>query len=165
MHPVGSYYISDKADNPSTFIGGTWELLKDVMLIGAGNKYTAGSTGGNDTHSLTKDEMPSHNHGSAGGHTHNRGSMNITGDFYIGKAGYYGNGSYANGAFDWKIKDFGNSSQETANGGTAISFNASKSWTGETSSNGSHTHTTEGSSKAFSILNPYKAVYIWHRTA
>ena len=44
-------------------------------------------------------------------------------------------------------------------GGTCprVNLDASRSWTGSTS--------IEGSSEAFSILNPYRAIYMWRRTA
>ncbi len=51
FYPVGSVYISFSSTNPSTYFGGTWEQIKDRLLIGAGNKYSSGSTGGSDTHS------------------------------------------------------------------------------------------------------------------
>lgn len=165
MHPVGSYYISDKEDNPGSLFGGNWELVKDVMLIGAGNKYVAGSTGGNATHTLSKDEMPSHNHGESGGHTHSRGTMNITGWIDIPKANNEWSYGKSSGAlYHSSGSEGGNKSSW---GGTCprVNLDASRSWTGSTSSNGNHTHSTEGSSKAFSILNPYRAVYIWRRTA
>lgn len=60
--------------------------LRDRFIVGAGSSYAVGSTGGEATHTLTVDEMPSHNHGatlslsglttsSAGAHTH---SVNVT---------------------------------------------------------------------------------------
>ena len=49
--------------SPASFIGGTWTALQDRFLLGAGSTYTAGNTGGEATHTLTIDEMPSHNHG------------------------------------------------------------------------------------------------------
>ena len=48
--------------NPSTFIGGTWERIKDRFLLAAGDTYAAGSTGGEASHTLTVNEMPSHIH-------------------------------------------------------------------------------------------------------
>ena len=51
FYPVGSVYISFVNTNPSTYFGGTWEQIKDRFLIGAGNKYSPGSTGGSETHS------------------------------------------------------------------------------------------------------------------
>lgn len=81
IYPVGSIYMSVASTSPATlFDGTTWEQLKDKFLLGAGDTYTAGDTGGNASHTLTTSEMPSHNHtftGSAvdtgnqsAGHTH-----------------------------------------------------------------------------------------------
>ena len=36
--------------SPNLLFGGTWELLKDRFLLGAGNLYSTGSTGGSTTH-------------------------------------------------------------------------------------------------------------------
>jgi hypothetical protein len=63
IYPVGSIYISVNEANPSTLFGGTWERLKDRFLLGASDTYTAGSEGGEATHKLTVNELPSHNHG------------------------------------------------------------------------------------------------------
>lgn len=64
MYPVGSYYISDNDVNPGTIFGGTWERVQGrFLLAGGGNSgYALGSTGGETTHKLTTDEMPSHTH-------------------------------------------------------------------------------------------------------
>lgn len=62
VYPVGSIYISVNSTNPQTLFGGTWEQLKDRFLLGAGNTYSNGATGGEATHTLTIDEMPSHSH-------------------------------------------------------------------------------------------------------
>ena len=62
VYPVGSIYMSVNATDPSTFIGGTWARIEDVFLLSAGNTYAAGSTGGEATHTLTVNEIPSHNH-------------------------------------------------------------------------------------------------------
>lgn len=62
VYPVGSVYISASATSPASFMGGTWEQLKDRFLVGAGSTYANGATGGEATHTLTVDEMPSHTH-------------------------------------------------------------------------------------------------------
>lgn len=45
-HPVGSIYQSTSSTSPSSLFGGTWEQIKDVFLLAAGDTYTVGSTGG-----------------------------------------------------------------------------------------------------------------------
>lgn len=62
IYPIGSIYMSVNSTNPGTLFGGTWEQIKDKFLLSAGDTYSAGSTGGEATHILTVDEIPSHNH-------------------------------------------------------------------------------------------------------
>lgn len=64
VYPVGSYYeTSDTAFDPNTTWGGTWSLEAEGLVhIGAGSNYTVGDTGGEATHILTINEMPSHSH-------------------------------------------------------------------------------------------------------
>ena len=66
--PVGSIYLSVNNTNPSTYFDGTWELVaQGKTLVGVDTSdsdfNTAKKTGGEKTHTLTIDEMPSHNHG------------------------------------------------------------------------------------------------------
>ena len=63
MYPVGSIYQTTSSTfNPQTAWGGTWERIKDRFLLAAGTAYAGGSTGGEATHKLTTQEMPSHAH-------------------------------------------------------------------------------------------------------
>ena len=62
IYPVGSIYISVNDVNPSELFGGSWEQIKDRFLLAAGNTYNAGSVGGEATHKLTVDEIPTHTH-------------------------------------------------------------------------------------------------------
>lgn len=62
VYPVGSIYMSSNATSPASLFGGSWEQLKDRFLVGAGNSYSAGSTGGEATHTLTADEIAEHTH-------------------------------------------------------------------------------------------------------
>ena len=41
---------------------GTWEKVEGKFLLGSSSSHKAGSTGGEETHKLTTNEMPSHNH-------------------------------------------------------------------------------------------------------
>ena len=60
--PIGSIYMSVDSTSPAKLFGGSWERLKDRFLLGAGDNYSAGSTGGSATHTLTESEMPRHTH-------------------------------------------------------------------------------------------------------
>lgn len=61
-YPVGAIYMSVNATSPADIFGGTWQRLKDRFLLGAGDTYEAGETGGEAEHRLTVDEMPEHAH-------------------------------------------------------------------------------------------------------
>lgn len=69
IYPVGSIYISVNSTSPHDLFGGTWEQIKDRFLLACGSTYSNGSTGGSATHihstgnhTLTVNEIPSHNH-------------------------------------------------------------------------------------------------------
>jgi hypothetical protein len=60
--PVGSIYTSTKPTDPHELFGGTWEPIQDTFLWCAGPKHAAGTTGGEETHTLVINEMPLHSH-------------------------------------------------------------------------------------------------------
>ena len=62
IYPVGSVYISINNVEPSSLFGGVWEKLEDRFLLGSGKTYINGNVGGEATHKLTINEMPSHTH-------------------------------------------------------------------------------------------------------
>ena len=70
IYPIGSIYMSVQNVNPSILFGGTWEKIEDRFLLAAGASYPAtydsngiaNNKDGEETHTLTIDEMPSHNH-------------------------------------------------------------------------------------------------------
>lgn len=53
IYPIGSIYMSINNTDPSTLFGGTWEQIKDRFLLGAGDTYSNGVTGGSKDHSHT----------------------------------------------------------------------------------------------------------------
>lgn len=61
-YPIGSIYTSVNSADPSTIFGGKWDSIGGKFLLGADATYTAGSTGGEATHTLTTAEMPAHKH-------------------------------------------------------------------------------------------------------
>lgn len=89
-------------------------------------------------------------------HNHSRGTMNITGQLSTSVRGVFINSP--NGAF----ASFENSATDWGNHGSqylprTVNFDASKGWTGSTSS--------VGGNGAHNNMQPYVAVYRWLRTA
>ena len=80
--PVGAIYISAQDTSPSQLFGGVWEQIEGVFLLGSSSSYTNGSTGGEATHTLSLEEIPSHSHE----YTHLKIGSNGG-----GTAGYFGN--------------------------------------------------------------------------
>ena len=170
-YPVGSYYMSSNSTSPATLFGGTWTQITNRFIFAAGPGYSVNSTGGSATKTLVTDNIPSHTHscGSAGSHTHTRGSMNIVGTFGTGSATPSLHRDDTSGAF----YNSGTNGHKFANGDTGndrtskITLNASRNWSGETSPNGSHAHTigSTGKGTAFDVMPPYIVAYVWRRTA
>ena len=220
VYPVGSIYMSAVNVSPAAFLGGTWQAIEQGrMLMAAGSSWQAGTTGGAAYHALTIAELPAHDHsatetaagghthgastGSAGAHSHSgstnnagdhahtRGSMNITGSFSgVGDDSHepsYSGAFYKTGGRSIPVLN------DLSDPDYVTGFDASRSWTGWTSTNGNHSHSLSissagahthsvaiaaagahthaitigktGSGAAFSILPPYIAVYMWRRTA
>ena len=165
-YPVGAYYMSSDSTSPAVLFGGTWTQITNRFIFAAGPGYSVNSTDGSATKTLVTDNIPSHSHscGSAGSHTHTRGTMNITGTF----DGNVNDGqSKKTGAFYYTGQPFTGSDGESKNPGGVIGFDASRSWSGATSSNGSHAHTigSTGKGTAFDVMPPYIVAYVWRRTA
>lgn len=63
IYPLGSIYITTSSTHPNVLFPNTfWLPIYDRFLLGGGNNYEVGSTGGEATHALTTSEMPEHNH-------------------------------------------------------------------------------------------------------
>jgi hypothetical protein len=143
VYPVGSLYWSKNATEPSTLFGGTWVRVKDKFILSAGDNYTVGAIGGEARHTLTVDEMPSHNHSgsavSAGDHTHkfraHSGSLS-------GQPMFYESARNNNSAY------------------------AEQPWI---TNAGTHSHTVSigntGDGTAHNNMPPYVTYYCWERTA
>lgn len=166
-YPIGAYYISSSPTSPATLFGGTWVQVKDRMILAVGDTYkSAGLTGGSATTKLVVNNIPSHNHscGTTGNHTHTRGSMNITGQVNVDMD----NARSSSGALQLNaVSEQGFKRESFGFMGKGISLDASKGWSGETSSNGNHAHTigNTGSGTAFNTISPYITAYVWRRTA
>ena len=143
-------------DGGTDGLGGNVPNLMDKFLLPS-TVAQAGQTGGSLNLSipgvtvngtvgetvLTVDQIPSHTHtgstSTAGAHTHTRGTMEITGT-HGGHAFKYGNPSLADGAFYFPNTQNGGAGATTNCNVYNMEFQASRNWTGATSSNGTHTH-------------------------
>lgn len=66
-YKVGDLFLTTRSENPNLRFGGTWELYgKGKVLVCVdpddSDFSTVKKTGGEKTHTLTINEMPSHNH-------------------------------------------------------------------------------------------------------
>jgi len=139
IYPVGSIYMSTVNVDPGTIFGGTWERLKDRFLLGAGDTYTAGDTGGEATHTLTENEIPAHTHGSKS----LVGTMNPL--------------SWASSASESGIVS--GVQQHTDRVGNSGSNWGDRLYT----INATHEHGSVGGSQAHNNMPPYLVVYMWRR--
>ena len=61
-YPIGSIYMSVMQVDPAKIFGGTCEQIEDVFLLGCGSRYKNGTIGGEASHALSLEEIPSHRH-------------------------------------------------------------------------------------------------------
>lgn len=108
--------------------------LQGKFILGSSTDHTVGSTGGEETHALTTNEMPSHNHGFSGSsHTHSLSLSGLT----TSSAG-----SHKHSIAGWKAVT--NYWAQSGDGGYQVNaINISQK--NETDTGGSHTHTISGS--------------------
>lgn len=83
-HPIGSFYQSTIPTSPSQLFGGAWERVTGQFLFAADESHPAGSTGGEENHASTIDEMAAHTHSLR---------INWTNEFYNKGVLVDGNGS------------------------------------------------------------------------
>ena len=143
LYPIGSIYMAVNDISPATIFGGTWERIKDRFLLSAGDTYANGSTGGEATHQLTTNEMPSHTHtiSSSGAHKH---------------------------TFEGYLQTSISSSKTYLSiSRKRISDDPEDTPPSMVNNSGGHTHSpaNTGGGAAHNNMPPYLAVYMWKRTA
>ena len=100
IYPVGSIYMSVTNTNPSNLFGGEWvEWGAGKVPVGVDETQTefaaVEQTGGEKTHTLTIEEMPSHHH--AMSVTNGHGTREWGADFH-----YTGTAEFNSGASQYK---------------------------------------------------------------
>ena len=160
IYPVGSIYMSVNAVSPSLLFGGTWEKLQDVFLLGA-NNTNLGATGGEQTHTLSVNEMPKHTH-VQNTHTHaqnSHGHSPGSGRSYLTAPTGSSWGEEAGEKISGTGKYFVYSSSSSHNVYLAGSGN-----TTATNQYIAATNRDTGGGLAHNNMPPYLAVNIWKRT-
>lgn len=172
-YPVGAIYCSTVETNPHDLFGfGKWEYIEQGrVLLSQGDKYSAGSTGGAETHTLTTQEMPKHNHGGntseGGGHTHT-GTAQEAGEHTHKGYAYM---TYTKGSGSFIGFPDGNKYGVRPNVNYSYDIDVQASGahnhTIAIDSAGNHTHAInqEGGGQAHSIMQPYLSVYMWKRVS
>ncbi len=175
MYPrVGDIICTKDGQNPSArYPGTTWQLIPADTFLMSATASTVNKTGGSNTHTITAAEMPSHTHsvscGDAGGHQHDRGDMDIWGEFTgVGES----NGSESirpktNGAFYVAYKGTGIKVSNDGDVDDIYGFQASRHWTGHTSWCDNHSHSVScgnaGGGSSYDSRPKYIGVYMWVR--
>lgn len=150
IYPIGAIYMSTVSTNPATlFKIGNWEALPAGRVLLAqgtstwGVNYSAGSTGGEDKHTLTVSESAPHNHtgnATTSGSTHTHA---LTMRASHGKDGNGGVPRFGDGDVwsDYKTQNLSAAGEHSH----AITINNS------------------GGGQAHNNMQPYLSVYMWKR--
>lgn len=142
IHPVGAYYSSSDPTSPEELFGGTWEEIHGRFLFAEDDAHPAGSTGGEEKHTLTVGEMPSHGNHLMQGRMYEELAENASNDssyrsntLYLPKTAFTSTGNINRGWKDW-------------NGGEMYPAG-----------------TLKGGGNPHNNMPPYLATYTWHRIA
>ena len=140
--PVGKVYISSDPTSPEELFGGTWEEIHGGFLFAEDDAHPAGSTGGEEAHTLTVGEMPSHGNHLMQGSMYQELAENTSNDssyrsntLYLPKTAFASTGNINRGWKDW-------------NGGEMYPAG-----------------TLKGGGNPHNNMPPYLAVYTWKRIA
>jgi len=148
-YPVGSIYMSVNSTSPQDIFGGTWERLKDRFLLGAGDTYSNGATGGEAAHTLQASEIPAHTHGQRA----------PTGSFNLRGGNNYDQTTSSDGIVSRTFVAWGGTHVSASNGNTNPSGYTTIKVTA------THEHDSVGGGGSHNNMPPYLAVYMWKRTA
>lgn len=171
-YPVGSYYeTTDTAFDPNSSFGGTWELEDEgIVHVSSGTNYEVSANdqdGGNTTISYTP--AGSNTGGKVGSHTLTTTELpKMSGSAYFRRTS--GNGDIcfsASGVFSRATLGSSNTSYNQIASSTStyrdqLNFNVG--------GGGGHDHgftqpTFTGTQATLNVMQPYKIVNRWHRTA
>ena len=154
VYPVGSVYLNySSSTNPATLFGvGSWSLMYDRVIIGAGSGYGLNTTGGATTSSgstsftIASGNLPHHNH------IWKKEDVVESSGNYSGLDYWYGNRQITFNTNGSNQYFFGDPDTQTA-------------YTSNPNYNGTNTPSAISVSISSSTIQPYWAVYMWYRTS
>lgn len=161
IYPVGSIYLSVSTASPADLFGGSWELIPDAFLLGAGSTYALGATGGSADAVVVK-----HNHLQKS-HTHlqnaHKHEASMEGARYL----YYNYSDVQTGVSERSVASASGNYKAPVINSSATDWKGA-GYTGyETAENQEATaeNIEAGEDGAGKNMPPYLAVYMWKRTA
>ena len=180
-YPVGKIVMSTENINPAEYLGfGTWKAWGSGRVpVGVNTENSDFNTvekeGGEQSHSLTIDEIPEHSHDfnattrSNGNHQHDfSATTSRTGNHqHTGNRLESGVSSSSSAAVNDLVRPDGMSGTKCDVGNTT--GNHTHTVSGNTGNTGAHTHTVSGNTgntgggQSFSIMPPYITCYMWKR--
>ena len=154
---IGDIYITTLSTNPATkYLGTTWEKIEGRFLLATSVSEASGQTGGSNTVTISKANLPNVKL-QIDSFSLGKGTQEITGDFYTSNyVGYSGSG-----AFYRAQSGLGGHGGDSSSG-NKIGFQASRTWTGMSTSASPYTSTL-GSGTPLDITPAYYTVHIWKR--
>ena len=147
-YPIGSICMFKADIDPNELYGGTWVRIKGKFILGADDSiYPLGSEGGEAVHTLTENEMPSHNHGKKPlvGSMWNIASQSANHNLAAAKDGIVSTAMVEGHGYAV------NSTTEAVVDGFEI--------------DASHEHDSVGGGQPHNNMPPYVALYIWTKVA
>lgn len=187
IYPVGCTYLSMNDVNPSTTIGGEWQLINGSKYLRCGD-VSSPASGGSNSIKIEEANLPSHSHTFAGSkqtitsstadaHTHTINSLKNSPAYSYLQVLY--ENYYSSPSPDYLVKadnlymyQNSNNNQPLAQKGSSNRLTQSTLPTG---SGGSHSHTIEitptgangdtGGDQPIKIEPEYLTIYLWLRIA
>lgn len=174
VYPIGSIYMSVNSTSPASFLPGTsWTQIENAYLFAKRSGDTAGSISGASDYKITKEMLPSHNHG-LNSHTHTlshthaltESSFEIintqegtSGDTILSTDGYFSDSNTSTYRDKNISYSTGGDTQPTIK--VTLSGNTAGASTTTTSGASGDTAST-GSNQAY--MPRFIAMYVWKRT-